>query len=240
MDAEVRRTLDMAERVREFNRVHPSDDATFQSVAARLEERITRANALAEQQRAGQIDQTASNARRRDVRRSLHRGLLRLLSRVGEIAAKDQPELAQRFRLPGIHFANRAYITAAQAMVKEATASKDLFVKAGMPATLLDELAQMLALYEQATEKAVGGKRDHIGARADLDAVTAEILEVVGLLDGLNRHRFENEPEQLAAWDSVKRVIAPHRTVDEPGSPDDNGGAQTPPAGPDAPQSVAA
>ncbi len=60
MDAVVRRTLDMADRVRGFNLAHPSDDATIASVVARLEERITRANALAMQQRGGQLDQLTS------------------------------------------------------------------------------------------------------------------------------------------------------------------------------------
>jgi hypothetical protein len=239
MDAGVRRTLDMADRVRKFNQDHPSDDATFTSVVTRLEERVTRATALVNQQRGGQLDQVVSNKRRKALRRSLHYGLLRLLSRVGEEAAKEQPNLADRFRLPKIHLTNRAYIMAAQAMVAEATANKELFVKAGMPPGLLDELAQILVNYEQTTEKAVAGKRDHVGARADLAAVADEILVVVGLLDGLNRHRFENDQEQLAAWESVKRVITPHRNGIDTAPTDGTGGTPTPP-GSDAPQSAAA
>ena len=217
MDARVRRKLDMADRVREFNRVHPPEDATIASVVARLDELIVRAHTLATQQRGGQISQQAGNARRRALRRSLHRGLLRLLSRVGEMAAKDRPDLADRFRLPSIRLPHRAFMTAAGAMVAEARANQEAFIRAGMPGYLIDEVGQVLEQYTEATDKASGGRRDHIGARADLKIVAAEIVAVVEVVDGLNRHRFQNDPEQLAAWESAAKVVTLHRTANGTG-----------------------
>jgi hypothetical protein len=38
------------------------------------------------------------------------------------------------------------------------------------------------------------GRREHIGARAELDAVVKDIGEVVRMLDGLNRYRFGADP----------------------------------------------
>jgi hypothetical protein len=48
------------------------------------------------------------------------------------------------------------------------------------------------------------GRRGHIGARAELDAVSDEVMQLVGMLDGLNRYRFGRDAEMLAAWESAR------------------------------------
>jgi len=65
------------------------------------------------------------------------------------------------------------------------------------------------------SEAANAGRRDHVGARADLTAVADEIMEVVRLLDGLNRARFASTPDLLAAWDSARNVEGPFRKARE-------------------------
>lgn len=53
-----------------------------------------------------------------------------------------------------------------------------------------------------------------------------EIVQIVRVMDGLNRYRFLNEAEQLAAWESASNVLAaPKNGAPKPGSGD------TPPAG---------
>ena len=45
-----------------------------------------------------------------------------------------------------------------------------------------------------------------VGASADLNVVTGEVLNLVGMLDGLHRYRFRNDAELMAEWDSVSHV----------------------------------
>src|ERR1041384_5026953 len=84
---------------------------------------------------------------------------------------------------------------------------------------LLDDLGGMVAKFETALEAIRTGRRDHIGARADLDAITGELVDQVKVLDGITRYRFGDDPEVMAEWKAVRRV---------PGQPQAEG---TPPAG---------
>ncbi len=52
----------------------------------------------------------------------------------------------------------------------------------------------------------------HVGARAELDAIADEVVQVVRLMDGLNRFRFANEPESLATWGSASNTFGPPRS----------------------------
>ncbi len=63
---------------------------------------------------------------------------------------------------------------------------RDLLVKASMALTQLQDLAVMVADFEAVPTS----WRDHIGARADLDIITAELVEQVKLLGGITRNRF--------------------------------------------------
>jgi hypothetical protein len=207
----VRRGLDMGDRVLEFNRANPLTDAGDVPVFSRLEEAMARAKALAAQRRAGGNAARAGTARRHELREDLQGGLLRHLVRVGQAAGSEVPELMLRFELPRGNSTYRTFATAARGMLVEAQAHRDLFVRVGMPEPLLGELGQLLDQYDAAVEQALAGLRARIGARAQLEAVTVEILQVVRLVDGINRHRFRNDPERLAAWESAKNVVTPGR-----------------------------
>jgi hypothetical protein len=41
---------------------------------------------------------------------------------------------------------------------------------------------------------------------------TAEILDRVGQLNTFNQHRFKNDSEKLASWESVRSVVLPVRS----------------------------
>jgi hypothetical protein len=100
-----------------------------------------------------------------------------------------------------------------------------------MSATLLDDLTAALGEFEQTLEAARAGRRDHVGASADLQAVTVEIAEQVRLLDGLVRYRFTANAELMAAWASARNVLGPFKSQGEP----EPGQGDTPAgSGPDA------
>jgi hypothetical protein len=149
------------------------------------------------------------------------------------MAAAERPELLDRFRLPGLRSTHKSFLIATKAMLAEAVASKDLMVSHGLTESLLEDLARMITQFEEATETGFIGQRGHVGARADLLAVAAEIMELVEWLDGLNRYRFRENPELQAAWDSARNVVAPS-SRSRAGKPPVDGGA-TPPSGGIAP-----
>jgi hypothetical protein len=60
------------------------------------------------------------------------------------------------------------------------------------------------------------GRREHVGASADLRAVATEIAEQVRLLDELVRYRFGDNAELMGAWASARNVEGPFRSKAEP------------------------
>jgi hypothetical protein len=91
-------------------------------------------------------------------------------------------------------------------MLTLAEAHKDALVAEGMSPTLLEELGTKLTEFETVSDAARTARLDHIGARADLDGVTADLVEVVRVLDGINRWRFGKTPELLVEWNAARQV----------------------------------
>ncbi len=207
MQAIIRRKLSMAVRAMDFAQAHPSTDASYVSVVTRLKERLDRADALAIQEHAGLEGEHAAHAQRDELRRTIQREQLKHLARVAEMAAKEHPELAGMFRYPDPNAPHRTFITAAKAMLAAAEPHKELFLSVGLGEGFLEQMAQAITQFDQSTETAHSGQRDHVGARADLAVVADECVKLARLLDGLNRARFRNDPELLAAWESASAVV---------------------------------
>ena len=216
MNAMLRRRLERAARVRDFIRAHPSDGPGEATALAKLEELLTRADALAAQQRAGVVATRSATMQREELRHALQGKLLKYLAAVGAVAAKDNTELAPQFRLPRSSASNQAFLTMARVMLDKATAQKDLLVSRGMSEKLIDDLGTALTEFEKTLEATRAGRRDHVGASADLQSVTAEITEQVRLLDGLVRYRFGDDAELMGSWASARNVLGPFKPHAEP------------------------
>ena len=87
---------------------------------------------------------------------------------------------------------------------------------------MLDDLTAKLAAYDEAVRQGAEGRRQHIGATADLRVVADEIVRVVQVLDGFQRLRFARDPERLAAWVGASSVRATPRAA-EPVTPQPSG-----------------
>ena len=108
------------------------------------------------------------------------------------------------------------------------SAQKDVLTAEGMSATLLDDLTAKLAEFEKTLEASRAGRREHVEASADLEAVAAEIAERVRMLDGLVRYRFGDNPALMEGWASARDVLGPFRSKPEPEA--SAGGSETPKA----------
>jgi hypothetical protein len=206
MNRQVRQKLDMIAGVGDFSRKHTSEDPSYGAIITSFESHLARAQALIAQQRAGQLTSRAATAHRREIRKTLHENLLPYLVRVGQAVTKGSPDQG-RFVMPTARATNLAYRTAARAMFDEATAARDRFIASGMTESFLTDLGQALDQYDAALEGARQARSAHIGARAELEVVTEELMELVALLDGLNRYRFRNNAELSAAWASAQNVV---------------------------------
>lgn len=216
MEAKSRRKIEMGSRARDFSRGHPDASPGYAAAVARLEERLEHAEQVASQQREGLLEVRAATARKRELRRSMRQAHLSHLAQVAKIAARDVPELAQKFVFKPGTTTYLAFRTAARGMAAEAQNQKEVLVKHGLVETVLENLTQALDQFDVALERGSAGRQAHVGASAELHAVADEIVQVVRVMDGLNRYRFMNDAELLAAWDSASNVLATPRSSADP------------------------
>ena len=219
MNTEVRRKLDMAARVREFTRAHAATEPGYAPVLTKFEDLLTRAQGIVARQHQGRVAAKGARARRKELRRTLHFQLVRYLVAVGSVAAKDQAQLAARFKLPDTSATNSVFLTSVQALLAAAESQRELLVKEGMEPALLEDLGRMVSDFEAASEAARTARRDHIGARADLEVITTELLEQVKVLDGIARYHFGDDPEVMAEWKAAKQVLGQPRNGVTPPAP---------------------
>lgn len=227
MRAQLRRRLEMAERVRDFLRAHHTDGVGQGLGLAKLEELLERAKVLAEQQQVGVVVTRRATKHRREVKRALQQKILRYLRVVGQVAAKQNGELANEFPLPPSNATHAALLTAARATLEKATAQQDVLVTLGMSQKVLDDLARAMSEFERTLEASRAGRREHAGASAELEAIGAAIAEQVKLLDGVVQYQFGDDAELMGAWASARNVVGPFKPKQQQSGA---GGSETPKA----------
>ncbi len=208
----------MAVRARDFCRAHPAAVASYAAVLAWLEDRIARMEAVAMQQQSGYLAAHSAVTRRRALRRRLHHELLRHLVTVARAADAEQPGLGVQFKVPSASASHEAFRTLSRQMLEQGQTLKELLAKHGLAEGLLPDLAAAVDELDRSVAASNEGRREHVGARAELEAVSDEVMRIVELLDGLNRYRFSGEAEMLAAWESARNVVSgPSASGEEPG-----------------------
>jgi hypothetical protein len=55
-----------------------------------------------------------------------------------------------------------------------------------------------------------------LAARAAPERGSEELLQLVDMMDGINRYRFRNDPELLTAWNAAKHVVSGPVAKEEP------------------------
>lgn len=228
MNAQLRRRLEMAARCRDFLRANQIDGVGQDLGLTRLEQLLEHAENLVTQQRTGVAVERAAVTQRQELRRALQPRILGYLSAVGAVAARQNAELAEQFRMPPRERTHQALLTMARAILERATAQKELLVKLGMSEQVLDELATALGQYEDTLQATSAGRREHVGAAAELKAVASDISKQLRMLDKVVRYRFGDNPELMGAWASARNVAGPFKTTNEPET--GAGGSETPKA----------
>ncbi len=197
----------MAVRVRDFCDTNPSADPSFVSVFGRLKEAISRMVALGSQQVSGILSRHASTLNRREIRRRLRNDLLRHLVTIARDAAADKPGLGDKFEIPGHNLSSARFYAASKAMLDLGVAEKELLIKHGLSDKLLDDLAAAVVEFEGSITATNTSREDHVAARAELQKVSEDVLQLVAMMNGINRYRFRNQPHLLVAWETAKHVV---------------------------------
>jgi hypothetical protein len=235
MRALTRRQLEMGQRVLEFSRQHADPSPGYVAAAARLQERLERAQQLARQQVDGRSEVRTSTLRKAELRRLMLSAHLHHLASVARFAAVEEPEVLQKFDFPPDATTYLAFRTVAAGMVAEAESRKELLMKHGLSDEVLSNLKVVLDQFESEVEQGAAGRLAHVGATAELVTVAEEVVQMVKVMNALVRIRFANQPELLAAWESASNVVATPR----PENPETGGTTPgTPPSGGTPPQST--
>lgn len=230
MNAQLRRRLEMAARARDFLRAHQMDGVGQDLGLTKLEQLLEHAENLATQQRVGVAVERSAVKQRQELRRALQPRILGYLSAVGAVVGTQNAELAEQFRMPPANTTHQGLLTMSRAILERATAQKELLVKLGMSEQVLDELTTALGQYEDTLQATSAGRREHVGARADLQVVAADISKQLRLLDKVVRYRFGDNAELMGAWESARNVAGPFNTTNAPQSGAEAGGSETPKA----------
>jgi len=228
MNAQVRRRLEMAARARDFLRAHQMEGVGQDLGLTKLEQLLEHAENLATQQRTGVAVERSAVKQRQELRRALQPRILGYLSAVGAVVGTQSAELAEQFRMPSPNGTHQALLTMSRAILERATAQQELLVKLGMSEHVLDELTTALGQYEDTLQATSAGRREHVGASADLEVVAADISKQLRLLDKVVRYRFGDNAELMGAWESARNVAGSFQTKNE--SQSGAGGSQTPKA----------
>jgi hypothetical protein len=206
MDGKVRRKVAMGTGARDFGHSHPVNSPEFTLILGELDELLGLVQVKANQQRDGVIDRHAAAVRKRELESRIRAVHLPHIARAGQSAARDNHELAEIARPVGDNYAT--FLTAATGMAAVAEENKELMVKRGMSAAVLEDLKLSLKDFEAAVELGNAGRAAHLEATAELKRLGDEIVRRVRLLDAVNQLHFRDDPSVLAAWAAVSRVQA--------------------------------
>jgi hypothetical protein len=207
MNAESRRKIEMGTRALEFSRAHPDADAGYTMAAAKLEQLVARANEAAAAQRSGIVDVRAASARKAELRRTMLAVHIAHLAQVGREAAREAHELGKTFRFKPQVGTYLAFRTAARAMAVEAENHREILIRHGLAASVLEEFVQRLDQFDAAVALGTTGRTAHMGATAELQTVAAGIVRAVRVMDGRNRQRFQDDQQLLGAWVAASTML---------------------------------
>ena len=124
---------------------------------------------------------------------------------------RQEPELARKFVIPQDATTYNGFQTAASGMAAEAQSRKELLLKHGLAEEVLSGLEVALDQFDGAVEQGAAGRLSHIGARAELERMAEEVVQIVKVMTGLIRVRFASQPELLVEWESASNVVAAPR-----------------------------
>jgi hypothetical protein len=88
--------------------------------------------------------------------------------------------------------------TLARQLLEQGQVRRELLAKHCLADRLLEDLTAAVGQFDASVVESNEGRRDHVGARAELKSARDEVMQLVELLNGLNRYRFGGDAEMRA------------------------------------------
>jgi len=219
-DLETRR-LEMFLRVRQFGATHA---ATFPATSrggellAVVDASITELENQAAAQASG-----ASAAREGTTLKSTAREALRddleAISRTARAISLTTPGLDDKFRSPR-NVGDQALLTTARSFALDAEPLKAEFIRRGLPADFLEDLAADIETLADAVNRRELKSAARVAAGAAIDEAVEQGLNAVRELHAIVRNVFRNDPATLAEWTTTSHIERqPRRRSTEPPAP---------------------
>ncbi len=217
MNGQDRRTIQMGTSADTFSDANPDTDAGYVAAAAKLKGLVKGALDAATAQRQGTVAKHNASEQKEQLRRAMLSGPIAHLSHVGKVAAREEPGFGNSYRFRPTAKTYLAFQTAARDMLADAQAHREVLVKHGLAESVLEQFGQLLAQFDAAFAQGDAARTLHIGATADLRALSAQIREIVRVMDGRNRQRFQGDAQLLASWIAARTIVGTPRgtTVQE-------------------------
>jgi hypothetical protein len=208
--------LEMMIRLLDFLRAYPLEDEQAAKVVALYEQKVARLRALVTEQRLGLATRAEEGGRRQALRRAIIRGPYRHLMGIGSSLVGTHSDVAANLRQPVNAVGKEVFLGSMRAIEATVQAQHDLFRSNGMAEETSQELATLLAEYEQAVSDANAGRRAHTGAQAEIKSLSRELRPLIRQLDSIVVYHFRSEPNVVGAWTSARNVAWP---LNEPVKP---------------------
>jgi hypothetical protein len=219
----------MGERASDNGHANPTEDPHFLALLAQLDQLLAEAKEAAKQQREGIAKSRGASELKQSLQAQIRRTHLPHLAHAASSAAEEQPDILPSYRIPKEARTIRGFSTTAGTMIAAAQSQRELLLKHGLVQSVLDDLVAMMDRFDQAVLQGVEARRMHVGASADLEAISDKIVRIVQMMDGFQRLRFARDPERLAAWESASSVFAnPKPSESDTGDPGDTPGSGKP------------
>ena len=140
---------------------------------------MARSEQLADLHLQGIAEVRAATQRKANLRRAIRQGQLVHVAMAAQRAAKEEPELTQKFALARQPIPYLAFRSLARTVAAEAEGRKEILVKHGLVDSVLVSLTESLGQFDQALGRGAEGRRIHIAAAVELDVVAGDAVQIV-------------------------------------------------------------
>jgi len=213
----------MCTSVLKWTGVHPDDEPGIVVLVTRLQALAARIAEVVAIQRSGIVDSRAASARRVAIKERVSSHIAHL-AEIGGLASVELHELGKAFRLKPAADTYAAFRSAAGGMFAEAQTHKEVLVKYGLSASVLEEFGKLLEEFDAAVSLGKEGRIRHTAATRELAGLTVEARKIVRAMDARNRQRFQNDREALEQWISARTVLGtPRGSSRDPETPAPSG-----------------
>jgi hypothetical protein len=223
MQVHIRRKLGMATSLRNYAQARVTGATQgYVEALAQLTERLAHAETVAQQSIAGQRAVSGAVATRKQLEAKVTDSLA-LLAGLAQSASHEEPNLSAGISRPDKSSSIQSFLTRGRVAAAMAVDHRELLQRMGMPDTFPEELSRLLDQYEASENEKRASRTSHVGATAELAAVTDEVMMIVRQMDALIRFRFRDDAEALAAFESARNVAWPSNDGESSGAPPESG-----------------